>query len=253
MWSFIVTIFNTIIFEPLLNLLAAVLHVVPGNSMGLAIILVIVVVRLALYIPSDKSLKTQQKLSELRPHLQELSKKHKDNPQERAKAQMELYKEHGVNPLGSLFFPLFVQLPIFFGLYRVFLTEFNGNGFGPYLYSFIPNPSSVEMVFLGVDLTTPSVVFALAAGVAQFIQARSLVRQTPKSTTPKTKGEPNFQASMNMSMMYVLPVMVAGFGLTLPAGLSLYWVVSSLFSFGQQYVIQRRNKKAEAAKNPEKN
>ncbi|MEX0916669.1 MAG: YidC/Oxa1 family membrane protein insertase [Candidatus Spechtbacterales bacterium] len=242
MWNFIVTVFNTIIFEPLLNLLAAVLHVVPGNSMGLAIIIVIVLVRLALYLPSDKSLKTQRKLSELRPHLQELSKKHKGNSQERAKAQMELYKAHGVNPLGSMFFPLFVQLPIFFGLYRVFLTEFNGNGFGPYLYSFIPNPSEIEMVFLGADLTTPSIAFALAAGLAQFIQARSLVRHTSKSKTPKTKGEPDFQASMNMSMMYVLPVMVVGFGLTLPAGLSLYWVVSSLFSFGQQYIIQKGQK-----------
>jgi YidC/Oxa1 family membrane protein insertase len=104
------------------------------------------------------------------------------------------------------------------------------------------------MVFLGVDLTAPSVAFALAAGLAQFIQARSLVQQAPKSTTPKTKGEPDFQASMNMSMMYVLPVMVAGFGLTLPAGLSLYWVVSSLFSFGQQYIIQRRMKKLETSK-----
>lgn len=242
MWGAIVSIFNTIIFEPLLNLLAAVLSIVPGGNMGVAIIIVIVLVRLALYIPSDKSLKTQQKLAELRPHIQEIGKKHKDDAQARAKAQMELYREHGINPLGSLFFPLFVQLPIFFGLYRVFITEFNGEGIGPYLYSFIPNPSSIDMTFLGADLTAPSVAFAVAAGLAQFIQARSLVRQAPKHSSQKAKGEPDFQASMNMSMMYVLPVMVAGMGLALPAGLSLYWAVSSLFSFGQQYIIQRRTK-----------
>lgn len=243
MWSTIVSIFNTLIFEPLLNLLAVVLSLVPGANMGVAIILVIILVRLALYIPSDKSLKTQQKLSELRPHIQEIAKKHKDDAQARAKAQMELYKEHGINPLGSLFFPLFVQLPIFFGLYRVFITEFNGEGVGPYLYSFIPSPPPIDMMFLGANLTTPSVALAIAAGLAQFIQARSLVRNTPKQGSPKQKGEPDFQTSMNMSMMYVLPVMVAGMGLALPAGLSLYWAVSSLFSFGQQYIIQRRTKK----------
>lgn len=216
--------------------------------MGVAIIVVIALVRLALYLPSNHSIKTQQKLTILRPELQKLAKKHKGDSQARAQAQMELYRTHGVNPFGSLLFPIFVQLPIFFGLYRVFLTEFNGSGFGPYLYSFIAEPSSISMVFLGANLNHPFIPFAIAAGIAQFLQARSMVQQMPKTAGGKNKGEPDFQASMNMSMMYIFPVIITAWGMFLPSGLSLYWVVSSLFSLGQQYIIQRSQKNADSSK-----
>jgi len=248
MFSGIASLFNTLVFEPLVNLLVVVLHVVPGGSMGLAIIVVIFLVKLVLYLPSNHSLKTQQKLTVLRPELQKLAKQHKDDPQARMRAQSELYRAHGVNPFASLLFPIFVQLPIFFGLYRVFLTEFNGNGFTPYLYSFISEPSAVTMEFLGATLTEPFIPFAIAAGVAQYIQARSLAQQAPKNTATGKKGEPDFQASMNMSMMYIFPVLIGAWGMFLPSGLSLYWIVSSLFSYGQQYIIQRRtSERAEAA------
>ena len=246
MWGAIVTIFNTLIFEPLVNLLATVLFVVPGDSLGLAVIIVVVLVRLILFFPSaraqKKQLLLQAKLAAMRPELKRIQKKHKSDRAAQAQAQMELYKQHGLSPLspfGTMFFFLFTQVPIFLGLYRLFLAEVNGRDISAFLYSFTPNPDAVQNVFLGMNLTEPVVVLALAAGVAQFLQARSLSAATKPKDGAQESGEADLQASVNSSMKYVFPVLIVGWGLFLPGGLTLYWAVNSLFSVGQQYIIQR--------------
>lgn len=246
MWDAIVTIFNTLIFEPLVNLLAAVLFVVPGDSLGLAVIIVVVLVRLALFFPSaraqKKQLLLQAKLAAMRPELKRIQKKHKNDRTAQAQAQMELYKQHGLSPLspfGTMFFFLFTQVPIFLGLYRLFLAELNGQDISSLLYSFTPSPDAVQNVFLGMNLTEPVIILALAAGAAQYLQARALSAATKSKDTEGGSMEGDLQASVNNSMKYMLPALITGWGLFLPGGLTLYWAVNSLFSVGQQYIIQR--------------
>ena len=251
MFSFIGSAFNTIIFEPLLNLLIAVIEILPNNNLGLAVIIITLLVRFVLYPFSQKSLRTQRKLTELRPKLKAIEKKYKDDKQKRAQEQLALYREHGVNPLGAISFPLFIQLPILIGLYRVFLIDFSDNAtIQDSLYFTYTN--SIDANFLGIDLLGPSLILAILAATAQFFQARSLALQTPK-TQDKDK-QSDFQRSMNMSMMYILPLIIFLFGVGIPgvvdgfpAGIALYWTVGTVFSHLQQHLIQKQEEQKQTS------
>lgn len=250
MFSFIGSVFNTIVFEPLFNLLIAVINILPDDNLGLAVIIVTLLVRFVLYPFSQNSLKTQKKLVELRPKLKEIEKKYKDDKQKRAQEQLALYREYNINPLGAISFPLFVQLPILFGLYRVFLVDFNNSAaIQDSLY--FTYTGGINTNFLGIDLLASSLILAVIAAVAQFFQARSLVSQTPKSKTKDKQSD--FQQSMNMSMMYILPFIILLFGVGipgvvdgLPAGIALYWAVGTTFSYIQQRIIQKKDEQEKA-------
>jgi len=107
-------------------------------------------IRLALAPSFHKSLKSQKAMNDLQPKLNEMREKHKDNKEAQAKAMMELYKEHKINPLSSCL-PLLIQLPILIGLYQVFRIALNPsiniatrlNG----LYHFVPRPDMISPYF----------------------------------------------------------------------------------------------------------
>ena len=163
----LLTIYNDIIYRPLLNLLVFFYNVIPGHDIGVVIILVTVVIRLILAPSFHKSLKSQKAMNDLQPKLNDLREKHKDNKEAQAKAMMELYKEHKINPLGSCL-PLLLQLPILIGLYQVFRVALGGHDIAG-LYSFIKAPANISAMFLGlVDLSKPSILFGVIAGLAQF-------------------------------------------------------------------------------------
>lgn len=252
MFSFIGSVFNTIIFEPLLNLLIAVINILPNDNLGLAVIIITLLVRFVLYPFSQNSLKTSKKLTELRPKLKEIEKKYKEDKQKRAQEQLALYRENGVNPLGAISFPLFIQLPILIGLYRVFLVDFSDNTAVQDALYFTYN-GGINTNFLGIDLLGPSLILAVIAATAQFFQARSLAMQTPKPIPGDKQSD--FQRSMMMSMMYVLPLVIFLFGVGipgvvdgLPAGIALYWTVTTVFSHIQQHIIQKKDEQEESQK-----
>lgn len=231
-------LYNEIIYRPILNLLVWLYNVVPGQDIGVVIILVTIAVRLLLSPFMHKSLKGQKALSALQPKLNELREKHKDNKEAQAKAMMELYREHNVNPLSSCL-PLLIQLPLLIALYQVFDKALKGNLSG--LYSFVSNPGTIDPKFLGlVDLSQPNIAFAIMAGLSQFWQSRMIAKsQGTASTDPTAK-------IMNMQMTYLLPIVSVFIAWKLPAGLPLYWIVTTLFAVGQQYYIDKTHK-AEAA------
>ena len=257
MFGFIGDIFNTIIFEPLLNLLIVIIKILPNANLGIAIIIATLCVRFVLYPFSRKAIQTQKKLIEIRPQLKEVETKYKDDRQKRAEAQLALYREHGVNPFGAIAFPLFVQLPVLIGLYTVFRVDFtngaNTEKIQDALYSFVEYVGSIDINFLTIDLSEPSVILAAIAAVAQFLQAKSLLG-TKQQTTQQDQSD--FQRSLSMSMVYVFPVIifVSGAGIPgvvdgfFPAGIALYWIVSTVFSHAQQYLVQRSNEQTEQNK-----
>lgn len=240
--QFVINIFNTTIFEPLLNLLVFVFNIIPGNDLGISIIAVTVLIRLVLYPLSYKGLHSQKKLMNLQPELKKLQKKHKDDKQAQTKAVMEFYKENSVNPFAGCL-PFIVQIPILLGLYRVFLMELTPENLGG-LYSFVGQPTHINTVFLGiVDLSVPSAVLAILAGLSQYFYSRITFAQKKNLQTPSSRGDkdsPDFQKILGKQMMYVLPVMTIFIAWRFPAGLALYWITTTLFSFGQQYIINKR-------------
>ena len=232
----ILTIFNESLTRPVFNLLVWIYNIVPGQDFGIAIIIVTVLLRVLLYPLSDKALKSQKALQALQPKIKEIQKKFK-NREEQAKVMMEFYKEHKVNPFSGCL-PLLIQLPLLIALYRVFLTGLDPDSLES-LYSFVQSPGALNPMFLGfVNLGQPSHALAILAGASQFLQAKTAFQQAPGMGVTAGKGA-DFSKSMQQSMIYMMPLFMVFIAWNLPAGLALYWVVTMLFSLGQQVIINK--------------
>ena len=226
-------IFELIFLQPLFNLLVYFYNIVPGNDIGLAIILVTIVLKLVLLPFTLRMLRAQKGLQELQPKLQVLQKKHKGDKEALGRATMELYKREKINPFSSCL-PLLIQLPFLFAVFRVFRDGFQPEKLNT-LYSFVFNPGSLNTMSFGVNMAEPFILFAVLAGLAQFWQTRMLTHdKQPKVPGAKDEG---MAAAMNKQMMYVMPIITVVIGATLPGGLSLYWFVFTLLTVLQQYII----------------
>lgn len=178
-------------------------------------------------------------MNDLQPKLAELREKYKGDKEGEAKAMMALYSEHKINPFSSCL-PLLVQLPILIGLYQVFRTALGGHELSG-LYNFIKSPLGISPLFLHlVDLSKPSIVFGVIAGLAQFWQSKMMMAKTTPATDPTAK-------IMQAQTTYMLPLLSVFISLKLPAGLPLYWIVTTLFAIGQQYYIIRKQQPAQPA------
>ena len=224
---------NEILFRPIFNLLIWTYNIVPGQDFGVAIIIVTMLFRFLLYPLSGKALRAQKKLQEFQPQIKELQKKYKTK-EEQAKAVMEFYKTHQVNPLSGCL-PILIQLPILIALYRVFLTGLDPHSL-EMLYPFVRNPGEINSMFLGImDMSKPSWILAILAGLSQFLQAKTAYMP---SSLP-TGGSADFSKSMGQSMIYMMPLFMIFISWNLPAGLALYWVITMLFSLGQQLIVYK--------------
>lgn len=223
-------LFTTIISQPLLNALVF-LYTIAASDLGIAIIILTVIIRLLSLPLSLKMLRSQRDMAELAPELEKIKEQYKGDKSAQGQAMVALYKEHNINPLAGCL-PLLVQIPILLGLYRVFLNVFKPESL-EMLYSFVPNPGTIETISVGlIDLGVRSIPLALAAGAAQFIHARYANPQ----------GQTGQAAMISKQMMYFFPIMIIVISWNLPAGLALYWVVSTLTSIGEQWYIKRKRK-----------
>lgn len=236
-------IFHTYLFQPIFNLLVFLYNVIPGGEMGFAIITLTIIIKLLLWPLMSKSLKSQKALQDLQPKVEAIKEKYKDDKEALAKEMMKLYQEEKVNPLSSCL-PVLVQLPILIALYRVLLVGFEPSTLDQ-LYGFVKNPGEINVVFLGVlDLSVKSTFLAVLAGIFQFFQTRMLMhKKVPKEVEGK-KGakDESVMASMNKSMMYFMPIVTVVIGISLPGGLTLYWVTVNIVSIIQQkYIFSKKS------------
>ena len=232
-------LFNEVLIRPLFNLLVLVYQILPVKDFGVAIILVTIFTRLLLYPLSHKALRSQKMLTELQPKIKEIQKKFKEKKEEQAREVMALYKKHSINPFAGCV-PILIQLPILIALYQVFLTGLETDALRS-VYSFISAPEAINPFFLGfINLAVASPPLAVLAGLAQFFQSKITFSQKQTSGgSPKEKGTPDFQKMMGRQMTYVMPFFTTFIAWKFPAGLPLYWMTTMLFSFGQQYIINK--------------
>lgn len=233
--------FDTFVYQPIYNALAAILSVIPGADVGIAIIVLTVLVRLILFPLSWTAIKTQMTMRELEPKLKEIREAQKENKEELARQTMALFKTHKINPFAS-FFLILIQLPVIIGLYLVLMNESHGISFdSELLYSFVHPPENPSLMFLGlVDLAGKSIVLALIVAVTQFTFAKLM---TPPATPKKEGSTPSFQEdlqkSMSMQMLYVFPIILGTVAYATSAAIALYFVVSNTFSIGQELFVRR--------------
>jgi len=245
-------LYTEVIYRPLFNLLVFIYDVVPGQDIGVAIILLTILVRLALYKVNGKAIKGQRELQEVQPEIREIQRKYKDDKEKQARELMAVYQKHKISPFSGCL-PLLIQFPIIIALYHVFLNGFKDVSLDT-LYAFVPNPGHLNAVSFGgiIDLAVPSVALALIASALQYYQTKGLMdvaakkqAEQPKKVDEEMTQEEKMQEiaqSISKNMMYTMPVITFLFGMTLPSGLALYWSVTTLFAIVQQYFIIKKRK-----------
>ncbi len=198
-----------------------------GNY-GVAIIIITILQKVAFYPLTQKSNKSMQAMQTLQPKILAIKEKYKNNPQKANQETMELYKRHGVNPVGGCL-PMLVQLPIFLALYNALLGSVE-MWHAPFAL-WITDLSAPDTLFtlpfalpyLGASF--PMRGLPLIMGVSMFIQQK----MSP------TGGDPR-QAKMMLFMMPIIfTVMFWGF----PSGLVLYWLINNVLQIGQQYRMNK--------------
>ena len=161
-------IWDALLYKPLINALAFLVSIVPYGDVGLAVIILTILVKLILFPLSQKAIESQAAMNVLAPELKKIKESGKSK-EEQARLTFELYKEHKTNPFSGCLLVL-VQIPIIFALYYVFFKGINFDS--SLLYSFVPAPENVNMIFLGIlDLSQKSLILAILAGVSQYLQA----------------------------------------------------------------------------------
>lgn len=231
-------VYYEILFRPLFNLLVGVTYFLPNHNIGIATLVVTFIVRLILFPFSlhqaRQAQANQVKMAALQAELKKIHEQHKDDKNKKAAATMALYRKAGVNPAAGCL-PLVIQLPFLIALYRVFL-----HGVGPdtwqSLYSFVPTPQHIQLVLFGFDLTHPSLILAIIAGVAQVLQMRQMPTNQAMAGTDDTAQA---MASMQKNMAYLFPLMTVFIVAKLPAALGVYLIGSTLFALAQQQYMRR--------------
>jgi len=225
-------VWNTILLNPMVNFLVLMSKYFLG-SFGIAIIVLTIIIRLLMFPLTMKQLQSSKAMQELQPKMKELQKKYAKDQQKLNQEVMKLYKEGGVNPLGCAL-PMIVQFPIWIALYQSVIqalayTPENLLGLSKQLYSseVIRSALPLNHNFLGLDLTSGNIFMAILTAVSMWLLQKM-------STQPSTDPQ---QQSMNRIMLWVMPLMFGFFSLTLPSGLSLYWVVSNIISIILQYRV----------------
>lgn len=234
-------IWHSLIYIPLFNLMIWLTMLVPGHSLGWAIILLTVLIRLILLVPNQKALHSQRAMQELQPKLKEIQRQYANDQQKLSQETMKLWKEHKVNPFGSCL-PMLVQLPILIALF--FVVRQVNDGFSTSeiasLYGGLENydVGMINTNFLGLDLAATNVIWlALLIGALQFLQMKLALNKNKKKGEKKDKSDPT--AAMSGTMTYVMPALIMYMAYAFPAGVGLYWGISTVFGVGQQLVVNK--------------
>ncbi len=238
-----------VFFKPIENALILLLEF-SGHYLWLAIVLLTIVVKLILLVPSKRAIIAQQKMQKVQPELEKVRKQYASDPQLQAQEMMKLWKKHKVNP-GSALWPVIIQFPILIALFFVVkegLAPHNSYLLYPvpFLQNFDFTLINFHFLWMSLDKPDPYIILPLTIGLLQFVQLKTMnVRQKKRKAAGGNAEPPTQQEQMMKMMSYMLPGIVVFFSATLPAAVGLYWGVSTLFSIVQQEVIHRKTEQDE--------
>jgi len=201
------------------------------RNWGGAVVLLSILIYLLLFPLSTKQMRSMKEMQALQPHIEELRRKYKDNPQRMNKETMELYREHKVNPFGGCL-PLLLQLPIFFALYQAIMRSIALKGAHFLWIKDLSEPDRlfllpVSLPLLGNELNILPILMAIGMFIQQKISLRAA---TPAS------------AEQQKMMLIMMPVLFGIIFYHMPAALVLYWFVNSTLTLLYQLRISRQAK-----------
>lgn len=212
------------VFSWILNWLLVHLHDLVAKvsgpwSWGIAIIVVTLVVRAAMWPLYARSNRTMKRMGKLKPEMDRLKEKYPDDPAKMQQEVMKLYRKYGINPVGGCL-PMLAQMPIFFGFYRMlqYAVELRGHGF--LWVDDLSMPDTVATI-----AGFPINILPIVMGVSSFAQMAMM----PTASADKTQ----------MTIMKLMPIMFLVFCYNFAAALALYWTTSNLFSIFQTWLTKR--------------
>jgi len=264
--------FDTLIVQPIFNLLVLIYGLLPGHNFGAAIILFTIIVRLLMWPLVKKQLHQVKVMRKIQPELKRIKKAANGDRRQESVMMLELYKERGINPFGTIGI-LLLQLPILIGLY-VGLQKVlkDPSVIETFAYPFLQNLPWIDYIsehigqfdatlFGFIDLTRaargpegiywPAMMIVLGSAVVQYFQSKQLSPSSKDSRSLRTilreakEGKQADQSEVNeavgRSMQFLLPIMIFLFTVHIPSALALYWLVSGLTALVQQTIVLRED------------
>lgn len=224
------------ITEPIRDIIVSSLNllykVIPNYGIG--IILIALLLKLAFFPLNQKQAEAMKRMGELQPKIKEINERYKNNPQEKQRRIMEMYKTHKVNPVSGCL-PMLIQLPVFIAMYSAFSDAYD-LWKSPFIPGWIPDLSQPDHVF-SLPAAWPYVggfaihLLPIVMTVSQYFQTK---------LTP-TSGDDN-----QRKIMLLMPFMMLFLFYAMPSGVVLYWTVQNALSIFQQVYTNNKNKKAAA-------
>ncbi|MCL4366761.1 YidC/Oxa1 family membrane protein insertase [Patescibacteria group bacterium] len=255
-------IFNTIFFDPIVNLLVLIFHgletvSIPG-ALGFSIILLTILIRMLVWPFMNAQLHSARRMAELKPEIDKLKEKHGSDKQAFAAAQMALYKERNINPAGGCL-PAIIQLPVIWALYQTIYAFFSGSAGLERINNalYVANwklTQTPNLDFFGLNLANKPAEFGqigilvllipLLTATLTLVQSKMMTPPQIKAYPQDTKKEKEEKqstdesiAAMQSQMTYLMPLMIGYFAFQFPIGLALYWNTFTILGIIQQYFV----------------
>jgi YidC/Oxa1 family membrane protein insertase len=266
-------LFTTFIVQPIFNLLVLIYALLPGHNFGLSLIIFTIVIRLLLWPLVKKQLHQASAMRKLQPEIKKIKAATKGNRTKESSMLMELYKERGINPVGTLPI-LVVQLIILIGLYSGLRRVIaNPHSLVTFAYPALQHLSWIQHIAtnihyfdntlfgvvnlsrsalnVGGGVYYPAMLIVLGSAVAQYYQSKQLMPTTDDQRSlrsilkqagdGKQADQAEVNAAVGRSTRFLLPVFIFLFTVKLASALSLYWLVGGIVAFIQQSIVLRRD------------
>ncbi|MDR7370773.1 membrane protein insertase YidC [Flavobacterium aquidurense] len=223
---------NKWIFIPLFGFLSSTI----GLSLGIAIIIFTIIIKVAMSPITYKSFLSQAKMKVLRPDITELGEKYKKDPMKKQQETMKLYNKAGVNPMAGCI-PALIQLPFMYASFQFFPSAFELRQKGFLWADDLSSFDSVVKLPFNIPVYGDHIsLFPILAAVAIFFYMK-MTSGDQQMAAPQQEGMPDM-AKMMKIMIYISPLMMLLFFNNYGAGLSLYNFISNLITIGIMFVIK---------------
>ncbi len=261
--------FETLIVQPVLNVLIFIYAILPGHNFGLAIILFTILVRIVLHPLIKKQLHHGRAMKKLQPEIEKIKKATKGNSAEASRLTMELYKEREISPFSALG-PIFVQVVVLIGLFTglrhvaddpsiILTSSYDWQNNLPALKSLATDISQFDFTLFGfVDLSRaaggpagfylPAFILVVGATISQYFMGKQTLPEDKDSRSlhkilkdsvsggDKAKGS-EINALFGKSLKYLIPAFIFWFTYSIASALALYWFIGGIFGYYQQKKI----------------
>jgi YidC/Oxa1 family membrane protein insertase len=194
-----------------------------SHDIGIAIVLFTILIKFVLLPLNIQAAKTSKNLRKIQDDINKLKEKHKKDTRALGADLSKLYKDNDIRPLSGIL-NLFIQIPILFGLYHIILKEL----------AVITDKTTL----FNIDITQKSIFFAVLTFLSMFILMRLSVKDM-QIGEKASQFQKDFSKMMQLQMQYFLPLLVFLTSLFLPAGITIYFVVSNIFGIFQTLFIKR--------------